>query len=531
MIRLTSLAAGLAATAAISLAPPAVADDATPVRGGILTYALTAEPPNFDCTAGATFGVLQTVRPHYSGLIKFDPDRYPDVMPDLADKWEISPDRLTYTFHLRRGVKFHDGSPMTSEDVRVTFERIRNPPDGVVSIRKARYQSVRAIEAPDPYTIVFRLSQPDSAMIGTLASPWNCVIPAAKVKADPKWPERNIIGTGPFKFAGYTPGADWRGVRFDDYFEPGKPYLDGYHVIFMKSAAVANAIRGGQVDGFFVGTTPPEAQQLKSALGDKIVVEQSPYLTKYDLFFNAQRKPFDDARVRRALSLAIDRWTGIAALSKISTLGYVGGVLRPGGKYATSPDELAKLPGFGHDAAAARAEAKRLLAEAGVPNLKFKLTTRDLDTFGPVIVYLVDQWRRIGVTAEPETMPVGPQKARYLSGNYDVGYDADSYEDDEPNDLLSRYISAERSPRNFSHYGDSALDALYDKQRLAADDTERTRLIAEFQARAIDQAWIVPIGWLQRLAVHTSALHGWKALPSQYLNQDLTNVWLARPQK
>lgn len=124
-----------AALLTTALAAPAKAEE--PRRGGILNFAVGAEPPNYDCHANTSFAFTHPVRPHYNTLLRFVPDNYPQVEGDLAESWEVSDDGLTYTFHLRQGVQFHDGSPFTSEDVRATYDRLRNPPDGVVSIRQA----------------------------------------------------------------------------------------------------------------------------------------------------------------------------------------------------------------------------------------------------------------------------------------------------------------------------------------------------------------------------------------------------------
>jgi peptide/nickel transport system substrate-binding protein len=247
-----------------------------------------------------------------------------------------------------------------------------------------------------------------------------------------------------------------------------------------------------------------------------------------DVFFNAQKKPFDDARVRKALSLAIDRWKGAESMSRIAFVKSVGGTMRPGSQYATPPDELKTYPGFGTDIKAAREEARKLLKEAGAEKLKFKLTTRNVEMpFSPVSIYAIDQWRQIGVQVENEQLGVAQQKASYLSGNFEVGIDANCYDTDEPNDQLALYLSADRSPVNASHYVDRELDGLYEKQKRATDDKERATLIRTFEHRLIaEEGWTTPIVWWHRIVGHSPAVKGWKILPSHYLNQDLEGVWL-----
>jgi peptide/nickel transport system substrate-binding protein len=258
------------AVASIASALPAWAQ--TPKSGGTLTFAVSAEPPNFDCHAQSSFAFIHPVRPHYSTLLKFDTANYPKIVGDLAESWTLSPDGLTFTFKLRQGVKFHDGSAFSSADIKATYERLRNPPQGVRSLRVESYADIASIDTPDADTVVFKLSKPNASMLANFASPWDCVYSAAKLKEDPKFPERNILGTGPFTFVEHQAGSHWLGKKFDGYFEKGKPYLDGYRAIFMGGAPMVNALSAGQVLAEFRGHSPADRDRLVKALGDKEVV-------------------------------------------------------------------------------------------------------------------------------------------------------------------------------------------------------------------------------------------------------------------
>src|ERR1043166_8292624 len=152
-----------------------------PKRGGILEFASTVEPGNYDCHGNTSFAFLHPVAPHYSTLLKFDPANYPQVLGDLAQSWSVSPDKQTYTFKLRPNVLFHDGSKLTSADIKASYERIANPPAGVVSSRQVDFGAVAGIDTPDPLTVVFPLQWPAAAMLANFASPWNCIYNAAKL--------------------------------------------------------------------------------------------------------------------------------------------------------------------------------------------------------------------------------------------------------------------------------------------------------------------------------------------------------------
>ena len=327
-------AAALIATLA-SLCSVAAAPDTTPRRGGTLEFAVLVEPGNYDCHGNISFAFLHPIAPHYSTLLKFDAPNYPQIAGDLAESWTVSPDRLTYTFKLRPNILFHDGSKLTSTDVKASYERIVHPPSGVVSVRKVDYAAIASIDTPDPRTVVFHLQWPEAAMLANFASPWNCIYSAAKLAEDPQFPKTHILGTGPFVFAEHVKGQFWRGVRWDKYFQPGKPYLDGYRADFMSGAAVMSGYKSGHIAAEFRGVTPVQRDELAEALGDRIEVSESPWLSNLLVSFNSKRSPFDDARVRRALSLAIDRWGAAAKLQNATFLKYVGGVMRPGSSMAT----------------------------------------------------------------------------------------------------------------------------------------------------------------------------------------------------
>jgi len=501
----------------------------TPKSGGLLKFAVSAEPPNYDCHANSSFAFIHPVRPHYSTLLKFDAAKYPDIKGDLAQSWTVSKDGLTYTFKLRKGVKFHDGSGFTSEDIKATYDRLRKPPAGVKSLREASYADISAIETPDPLTVVFRLKKQNASMLSNFASPWDCVYSAAKLKQDPRFPERNIMGTGPFTFVEHVAGSHWTARRFDGYYEKGKPYLNGYIAIFISGAPMVNALAAGEVLAEFRGHSPADRDRLVKTLGDKAVVQESPWVCSLVVTFNTKKKPFDDARVRRALSLAIDRWGGAQALSKVALVRHVGGVLRPGYDLAMPEKDLVSVPGFSKDINASRAQARKLLQEAGVPNLTFTFTNRNVAMpYTPVGVFLIDQWRQIGVNAKHEQL----ETRLYLAAmqkdkaTYDAALDFNCDFMDEPNLQLQKYLSEDRSSINYSGHIDRTLDALYDKQSGELDKKKRFAILREFEKRTFEQAYVVPTIWWHRIIVTHKQLKGWNITPSHYVNQDLADVWL-----
>jgi peptide/nickel transport system substrate-binding protein len=521
---------GLGGVGAAALMPNTgwAADDNAVNRGGTLVFGLTGgDPPSYDMHAGNAHVLVHLLQPHYNGLLKIDAANYPNVIGDLAQSWTISDDGLVYTFKLTPGVLFHDGAPLTSEDIKASYDRVRNPPAGVTSVRQGMVQPIKSIDTPDPLTVVFTLSEPSRSMLSIFAHPFNVIYRAEKLKTDPRFPARNVLGTGPYKFVEHIQGSTWKGERFKDYFRKGFPYLDGFQAVLLSGPALTNAIQSGQVMNEFRALAPSQRDILTKALGNQIDVYEQPWCACMVATFNTRRKPFDDPRVRRALSLAIDRWAAQTALPKISTLAFAGGFLRPKYELAATEEDLVKYPGYSKNIEASRAEARRLLKEAGVENLKFKLHNRMITDPSQVAgVYLIDQWRRIGVEVEHLIINDTTWNANLSAGDFDVTIDNQNDAIDEPDYQLPRYLSFEKSS-NRAHYTDPELDELYAKQHNMADKAERYKLLRQFEMRMLTQAYTVPILWLDRIIVLRKKLRGWNMTPSPFVGQDLEKLWLA----
>jgi peptide/nickel transport system substrate-binding protein len=520
----------LAAAAGLAVVPfgsRLATADMPPKRGGVLKFAVDAEPPNYDCHANVSFATLHPVAPHYSTLLRFDTAEYPRIEGDLAESWTISADQLTYTFRLRPNVFFHDGAQLTSEDVRASYERIVRPPAGVVSVRRVNYAAIGAIDTPDPLTVVFHLKWPEAAMLENFASEWNSIYCAAKLRQDPLFPLTHVLGTGAFTFVEHAKADHWTGRRFDRYFKPGKPYLDGFRVEFVTGAKMIKSFEDGRVMANFRFISPSERDQLTAARGDQLAFYESPTLLNLLVVFNTKRPPYDDARVRRALSLAIDRWGGAQALSQKTVLKFVGGLLRPGYSMATAEAALDRLPGFWRDVAASRTEAKRLLAEAGVPDLTVKLTNRDLPMpWIPGGDYVAAAWREIGLKVEQQKLNLKDWTAALAAGNFDAAIDFNGDYFDDPTLQLTKYVSRDLSPGNYSSSTDRYLDALYIGQAITPDPRQRALIVHEFERQALTQAYTVPLLWYNRIVPTTANVRGWNMTPSQYIGQDLVDVWL-----
>ena len=224
------------------------------------------------------------VAPLYSTLLQIDPYSYPKIIGDAATDWKISPDGLTYTFKIRPGIKFHDGSPLTAADVKATYDKIVFPPAGTRSVRKVHYTAVERVDAPDAATVVFKLKFPSASLLTNLASPWNVIYPKKYLDKDPNHFMKNAVGSGPFKFKSYTRGSTFEGERNPDYLVKDRPYLNGYKFFISTETSVrAAAIRSGRAYIEFRDLPHSEADAIKKQLGDKVVVQETPMVGQFGI--------------------------------------------------------------------------------------------------------------------------------------------------------------------------------------------------------------------------------------------------------
>tara|TARA_Y100000815_G_scaffold252699_2_gene257240 strand:- start:96845 stop:98428 length:1584 start_codon:yes stop_codon:yes gene_type:complete len=496
-----------------------------PKSGGELKLAVRGEPTSFDCQTATSFNTLQYLAPHYSTLLRFDQENYPEIVADTAESWDISDDLKTYTVTLKEGIEFHDGSTLDAEDVKATFERIAHPPEGVVSARQTALSDLESIEVTDPRTVKFTLKSPSSSFLAALANPWFCLYSADLMKENPDYPDKLVMGTGPFTFTEYVSGDHWSGKRFDGYFKEGKPYLDSFRNQLVSGPAATNAIAAGELHGNIRFISVPAKDQMQSARGDELTFQVTPSTSTSLIDVNTRKPPFDDLRVRRALSLAIDRNIGVQALGDQAGQRWAHLIFRHGHDLAPTDEELKSYPGFGEDIEAAREEARNLLKEAGQSDLSFTLINRNLPVpYEPLAVFFIDQWRQIGVNVKHEPLDTAAWAGRLSSGDYEVGIDLNAPSSDDPTDVLLKYVPGSSADR--TGIEDAKLVELFEQQNRTLDEAVRAKLAKEFVVRAVELLYVIPTFNAERLIVLDSKVKGWKVPPSFYVGLDLADVWI-----
>ena len=508
----------------------------TPKRGGIFTFMIPSEaPPSFDSHRENTYATIHMVAPFYSVLVRVNPDNPAspsDFVCDLCTAMPVPADGgKTYTFKIRTGVKFHDGSALSSADVAASWNKIVNPPEGVTSARHSIYSMIESITAPDPTTVVFKLKYATNAFMPALADPYAVIYPKAKLDVDPRWFEKNVLGSGHFRMTDYEIGQSIKGERNPDYYHPGQPYLDGFVAILTPRQSVrVDAIRADRAGAEFRGLPPSARDQLVKELGNEITVQEGDWNCGNIITFNHQKKPFDDVRVRRALALAVDQWQGAPPLSRIATVNTVGGIVFPGSPLAATKEELQQMAGYWPDISKARAEARRLLKEAGAEGLQFELLNRNVDQpYKFVGTWLIDEWKKIGLQATQKVVPTGAWFINMRSGTFDVVLEANCQSMINPVLDVQKYLPRSVYQENYGNFEDPTAVDLYNKMAAETDPAKQRVLMRAFERQILDtEVHSLMTLWWRRIVPIRSYVKGWKISPSHYLNQDLANIWLDR---
>src|SRR5919202_675531 len=478
-------------------APPAggASPPATPRRGGTLVVAVTADPGQFNSgisPAGGTHAVADNL---YNGLVFLDDQLNPQ--PDLAESWNVSPDGKTYTFALRQGVKWHDGQPFSSADVKFTFEEILLK---YHARTKAGLEGVlEGIDTPDPNTVVMRFKQPYGPLLQRLDMVEAPILPKHVYEGqDPTRAEANLrpVGTGPFKLAEYVKGDRVRMVRNDQYYKPGLPYLDElvFRIIPQPSTA-ALALEQGEVD--FLGSAPgPDLSRLRQnpdlSFGQNAAGSGGSFCQE-TMIYNLSRPPLNKVEVRQALAYAIDR-------DEILKNVYFGqgkvanAAISSGLTWAYNPN----APKYPLD----RAKANAMLDEAGLPGgadgTRFKLQFVHATSYAKTGEALRQQLAQVGVDFQLVPMEVNAANEReFIQKDFDVGFASYCNGPDPEIGVRRMYVSHNIGPILFSNgagYVNPQVDDLFDRAAASVDRAQRTQLYAQIQdivGRDLPYWWLV----------------------------------------
>ncbi|MBI2907655.1 MAG: ABC transporter substrate-binding protein [Chloroflexi bacterium] len=495
-----------------------------PKSGGVLTAVAWEDPPSYDVHQESNFVAQGMLLLFYSGLVQYDPLDPEKIVPDLAEKWEIAPDGKTLTFSLRSGVTFHDGKELTPADVKLSLDRLRDPPRGVLSNRQPTLAPISGVETLGNNVRV-TLKYPSASILSMLSVGQIVVFPK-HVLDDRGNMKRDIVGTGPYKLKQHNMGSTFEAVKNTRYFVPQRPYLDGVTLYIIRDAGTRlAAFRTGRVKLYGGAGPGPKVSEgeiiTKEVKGSSVI--RFPGLTYRALLFNSKEQPWNDARVRRAASLAIDRRAAVNSLTQGS--GAVGGYFVPGTQWATPPEELMKLPGYRDPKDEDIAAAKRLLAEAGFPNgFKSKLLA-SATLSRELAVFLADQLAKVNITAEIEVVEHGVFASRMNRKQFVILAQPPGLRSADPVEIGRYFVSGCLSCGALE---DKNIDDLFSKADQTLDANERRKITRELDRYLMD---VVPSAIVyhgnENVAL-APEVRNYKPGYGWYNNNRYQDVWLAR---
>lgn len=515
-------------------ASPALAQQ--PKRGGVLRIA-EREAPGLDPHLSVSFLTHSYVSLAYSQLVRFPngpEQKHPadfSILPDLAEKWTVSPDGKAYTFVLRKGVRFHNKPPvngreMVAEDVKYSLDRFM-----ARSGFKARFDQVQSVDVVDRHSVRVTLKESFAPFLNHLANPSFCVI--LPREAEEKFKDFNhpdaVIGTGPFVLKSYEKGVRVVFERNPNYYMKGLPYLDGAVIeITPDAAARVSLLRAGKADLPHIwGWLSPEEGKAVKKTNPEMVVTPYQVVGQGLIYMRTDQPPFNDVRVRRAVSLAIDRkgWN--------EALLFNEGCVESGPVPCAMKDwkiDPAKL-----DAARAKyltgydpAEAKRLLAEAGHPR---GFTTPMFHWPGYVVPWrsyyelAADNLGKIGITVELKPEEYG----KYISTTYLGKFEKMAMGPSTPFTEVDDFLYGTHhpgQPNNRSSVNDPELDKLLIAQRREMDGKKRKDIIDQIQVYLADKAYYVYVPQWPQYVAHPPHIKGFKHHDGYGLGMRLVYTWI-----
>lgn len=524
------------AAPAPSVTPVAQAAGTFPIReepgkyGGVLRTIRHAESDNLDPHQALSINELVVVQNVYNQLIQYSPFNPNEIIPDLAKSWEVSPDGRTVTFHLREGVRWHDGKPFSSADVEFSIKRMMDPPAGIRSPRQPIFTGVERIESPDVNTFKMIFQHPRASFLANLASGWYLMLPKHVLEEKgQRYPTTQAIGTGPFKLQAWNRDVSIQLVRNGDYFVKGRPYLDGvvFYLIAASDTRLAT-LRTKRVDMTFTGSTgllPAQYNLIKESpdLSAKIEVFQYPALLMPYFLFNLSKAPWSDIRVRRAAHLAVDR----QALIKVGLgFGEMGILMNPSGPWSSPQEEILKMPGFRQAKDEDIAEAKRLLNEAGHKDgFDTKIVLRPLSSQQAMSSVFVENLAKIGIRVTMETQDMVTYTKTTTMRAFDVNFYAYGRPIDDPDPvILEQFVTG--AFRNVGGFSNEKVDKLAEEQSRTMDNAKRKAIVLEIQREILETLPVLFTYW------NTNAFGKWKTVHNYhpgigvFNNYRYESVWL-----
>jgi peptide/nickel transport system substrate-binding protein len=541
-LRTATIAGGAVAAPAFLRTPASAQETPSPLRpdpaakrGGTLRYAVHNAPAHFDVHQSGTVANIGPQSPMYDTLLRRDPKDGQTIIPDLAWKYEISPDGKRYTFHLRKGVKFHDGADFTAEDVKATYDRIARPPKGVVIPRTPLFSTVGDIVVVDPHKIEFRLTEarPKAFMLGSFASGWNIIV-RKKTLEENQGNLRQVMaypGTGPFKHVSRKDKEIWIMERNPNYWNKGLPYLDKLEVYHFLpfTPELGGSILAGKVD-YARLLDPVSWRKAKEMPGMTAASFNQSVIQAF--WTNMTKKPLDDKRVRRAIHLAMDRPTLVEVVKDTAPM-QVGGFVYPFHELSTPRAELEKKLGYQADIKPAVQEARRLMKEAGYEKglpAPLDFVVRDIPTFKLWAVAIQAMLKEhLNIDTKLRVVQTSVWFDEAVAGTFDLAISAIVSTLMDPSDYFTAWYGKD-GPQNYSRWTNPAFHDIVSQIDRELDETKRKALVRKAEDILEQDPPLIPVAWERIYDAYSNRVRGQN--PSTYFGiYDVVRwdtVWMAQ---
>ncbi|MBS0643749.1 MAG: ABC transporter substrate-binding protein [Acetobacteraceae bacterium] len=471
------------ALAAIAAATPARAADPAPHPGGTLHMYQRDNPASASVLEEATYSTNVPFMGLYNNLIRYKQDVAQNsdasLEPELATAWTWGPDNKSLTFKLREGVKWHDGKPFTAADVKCTWDLIQDKAKDKLrkNPRKLLWNNVQDVVPNGDHEVTFQLGRPQPSLLALFASGYSAVYPC---HATPAQQRTKPIGTGPFMLAEFKQNEMIRLVKNPNYWKKDRPYLDAIEMPIMTSRATAMlAFQAHKLDMTFpLEVTPPLLRDIKKEVPTAICAF-GPMNVNSNLIVNRQKPPFDNADIRQAMALTIDRKAFVDIL--FEGKAEIGGTLlpAPAGIWGM-PDEMKKqMVGYDPDVAKNREQARAIMKKLGYGpdhHLAVKVSTRNIPSYRDAAVILIDHLKEIWIDGELEPMDTPVWFAKLAKKDYSVGLNLTGNSLDDPDQAFYENFAC-KSERNYSEYCSPELEKQFDAQSQETDVEKRKKMV------------------------------------------------------
>src|SRR5215471_18390996 len=473
-------------------------------QGGVLKIGQFDSPASMSILEESSNTAEGPMMGVFNNLVLYDQhvaqNRLESIRADLATDWSWDEDRTRLTFHLRQGVRWHDGKPFTARDVKCTWDLLieKSAEKLRLNPRKTWYSNLEEVTTNGDFQVTFHLKRPQPSFRALLASGWSPVYPC---HVSPRDMRAHPIGTGPFKFVEFRPNERIRVARNPEYWKPGRPYLDGieWSIVPSLSTRILGFV-AGRFDQVF-GVTIPLLRDLESQ-APHAVCDAFPANLPRTLLVNRTAPPFDNPELGRAMALSLDH----QAFIDIITLGQgdVGGAMQPPpeGVWGMPPEMLRTLPGYDPDVAKNRAQARDIMEKLGHGpdnRLAVKVSARNIAPTRDPAVLLISQLKEIYIDGELEMVDTTNWFPKVLRKDFTFGMVVSENGLDDPDqNFYENYACG--AARNYGGYCNPEVDALIDRQSMETDLEKRQRLVWDIERKLIEDD-VRPVLFHPRAAV------------------------------